>query len=1097
MPLTANEEALLGNPSQDDIDEQHQTLEYSPSATNKIGRWTIVALILNRTIGSGIFLTPHRVLAGTGCVGGALLLWLLGAIISICGLYVWLECAMSIPQRTVRGETEPRGVPRSGGEKNFLEFMFPNPKYRTTCTFAVMFILLYNLTGNAVSLAIEVMIASGSYDPLSGSTHPLSRSQAVGIAVGTLTFVILLHIFSRRGGILLNNAFAVAKVALLGAIIFLGIAKALGAFGGFEKAAKENFTDQVFHPEQRDPASWSNSLMLCMYTFSGYEQPFYVLAETKSPRKNFPKYTLLAMVIVTVLFMLVNIAYLFAVPKTSVIPYKQNTPDLATLFFESLFDDTTSARRAMAALIAISIFGNLVVMTFTASRVKQEIAKEGILPYSLTFATSYITLYGLYQRWKSRNKIPKQDLEHAPSAAFLLHWGTSVLLILVTLGISDPRKTYAALISLYSYTIISLLGAWVSIGLILTKLRKGRFHWSERSKSPYHKIYTGITWYIVPAIGLSAPLWGLLYYAGLCFYQRKKEQELVVIRTPFWMQDPDCPGEYVQKAEIIDHAWLRTPRAGLGADSGFEMNGGAVIDARGRSDSESSHGEENRQVQIRVHAASINPIDVKKASGMMKLAMYDEFPYKIGFDCAGIVSEVGNGVKKFKVGDEVYVRLPETSRGSWAEYAKCQEYYVAPKPKPLSFGDAASLPLAAMTALQAMRLYKGSLEGKTVFVPAGLSGTGAYACQLAKNIFRAGKVITTVSTSKVPKVPELLGEGVVDQIIDYTKESATASIPRASVDFLLDTTGQSMQFLSLMVPSTSSIVSISTLPSGTQLQESPLMQRPDKPPMPWWAYTVDTSATMPADQPRDFTANKEQVFSLRINPHCNTLATKPNFKWEYFSHAPASFTDKNAPDLSGKAFIVTGATSDVGELLASILYSKNAKVCLAAHSADKAEKTIHDIKTEHPASKGQLVFLQLDPNGFTVKKVMVPPQGSKTAQGYQQQLGTNDLAPFLFTKFLTPLLKETAKTEPVGSVRVVWVASSAAANLAPKGGVVSGNILQAAKYVSRFGSDNILNVSLDPGKLEDSTSRKAKSEGGNGIAEQFYDWDEKQIAPYA
>ena len=57
--------------------------------------------------------------------------------------------------------------------------------------------------------------------------------------------------------------------------------------------------------------------------------------------------------------------------------------------------------------------------------------------------------------------------------------------------------------------------------------------------------------------------------------------------------------------------------------------------------------------------------------------------------------------------------------GSWSEYAKCAEYYVALKPESLSFGDAASLPLAAVTALQAFRKYNGSLEGKTVFIPAG------------------------------------------------------------------------------------------------------------------------------------------------------------------------------------------------------------------------------------------------------------------------------------------------------------------------------------------------------------------------------------------
>ncbi|UKZ78462.1 hypothetical protein TrVFT333_006202 [Trichoderma virens FT-333] len=114
-------------------------------------------------------------------------------------------------------------------------------------------------------------------------------------------------------------------------------------------------------------------------------------------------------------------------------------------------------------------------------------------------------------------------------------------------------------------------------------------------------------------------------------------------------------------------------------------------------------------------------------------------------------TDVGKSVKTLKVGDEVYTRLPEVGRGAWSEYAKCSEEYVALKPKTITFGEAASLPLAAVTALQVLRQYKGSLEGKTVFIPAGW------------------KVITTVSTTKIPKVPELLGEGVVDQIIDYTK----------------------------------------------------------------------------------------------------------------------------------------------------------------------------------------------------------------------------------------------------------------------------------------------------------------------------------------
>jgi retinol dehydrogenase-12 len=71
---------------------------------------------------------------------------------------------------------------------------------------------------------------------------------------------------------------------------------------------------------------------------------------------------------------------------------------------------------------------------------------------------------------------------------------------------------------------------------------------------------------------------------------------------------------------------------------------------------------------------------------------------------------------------------------------------------------------------------------------------------------------------------------------------------------------------------------------------------------------------------------------------------------------------------------------------------------------------------------------------------MVPPQGSKTKQGYELQLGTNDVAPFLFTKLLTPTLVKTAKESSPGSVRVVWVSSSVAEGASPKGGLDLGNL---------------------------------------------------------
>ncbi|RHZ59239.1 NADP-dependent oxidoreductase [Aspergillus thermomutatus] len=242
--------------------------------------------------------------------------------------------------------------------------------------------------------------------------------------------------------------------------------------------------------------------------------------------------------------------------------------------------------------------------------------------------------------------------------------------------------------------------------------------------------------------------------------------------------------------------------------------------------------QDPQDVLIKVNAASVNPIDVKKADGILKLALKDPFPYKIGYDCAGTVTEIGQSVTRFKVGDAVYVRLPEARRGAWSEYARCPEEFIALKPPSLSFESAASIPLAGMTALQALRKYDGDLSGKTVFVPAGLSGTGLYACQLAKHVFHAGKVITTVSTSKVPKVDELLGKGTVDEIIDYKKVDPKTVIEHGTIDFLFDTAGLAMEYLCLMRPKSSWVVSIATAPSGNQLQDSPLFHLGHRPSVP-------------------------------------------------------------------------------------------------------------------------------------------------------------------------------------------------------------------------------------------------------------------------
>jgi len=212
-------------------------------------------------------------------------------------------------------------------------------------------------------------------------------------------------------------------------------------------------------------------------------------------------------------------------------------------------------------------------------------------------------------------------------------------------------------------------------------------------------------------------------------------------------------------------------------------------------------------------------LDSQEYQGLIFLPQ-SRFPYKIGYDTAGTVAAVGTSVSSLKVGDEVYSRIPSDLKGSVAEYTLSREYATAKKPEQLSFAQAASIPLVGLTALQAMQKadsqIEGGLKGKTVFVPAGLSGTGSIAVQLAKNVFGAGKVITTLSTGKIAKAKELFGDDGTLQIIDYTKEDVVESIGKGQVDYMFDTMGQTLKILPIM-KSGSVIVSISTVPSGDQM----------------------------------------------------------------------------------------------------------------------------------------------------------------------------------------------------------------------------------------------------------------------------------------
>src|SRR5579871_5785442 len=186
--------------------EFEQRVERGPSQRQLLGRYTIVALVINRTIGSGIFALPPKTLVGTGSVAGVLFTWSLGGVIAICGVYCWLELGLTLPIRNIRedGKIKRVSTPRSGGEKNFLEYIFKKPAFFITSVYGIMFVILGNISGNAIAFAIYILIAAG-HDPIGPDSKDSQKGPIIGIAIGMLTFCAALHSFTRRGGVVLSN----------------------------------------------------------------------------------------------------------------------------------------------------------------------------------------------------------------------------------------------------------------------------------------------------------------------------------------------------------------------------------------------------------------------------------------------------------------------------------------------------------------------------------------------------------------------------------------------------------------------------------------------------------------------------------------------------------------------------------------------------------------------------------------------------------------------------------------------------------------------------------------------------------------------------
>ncbi|KAK7226991.1 hypothetical protein V2G26_014994 [Clonostachys chloroleuca] len=438
--LSSDEEHARGSNDESSVIDA-QTYAYSED--RKIGVTGAVFLILNKMIGTGIFSTPSSVFAATGSVGVAFILWLVGGILTFCGLSVFLEFGLAIP--------------RSGGEKNYLERVYRKPKYLATCVLASQMILLGFSSGNALAFGRYILYASG--------WSSVDGWPARGIAIVCVTFAVALHATLPKWGVRLFNVLGVFKVGVVLFIIFAGFA----ALAGRRLVPDPHNFDNSFAIEVGDGYggggvyAYSNALLNIIYSYKGWENANYVVSELKNPRKTLAIAAPLAVGGVTILYLLANVAYFAAIPKSDL---AKSEVLVAALFFKNVFGDSAAAR-SLPVFVCLSNLGNVLAVSFAHARLNQELAKEGMLPWS--------------RFWASNKPF------NAPAASLFIHW-----LITVIILVAPPAgPAYSFIVNLYTYP-----GAWINAfvgaGLIYLQWNKAE-NWS----SPWHTyLPISVLWFL-------------------------------------------------------------------------------------------------------------------------------------------------------------------------------------------------------------------------------------------------------------------------------------------------------------------------------------------------------------------------------------------------------------------------------------------------------------------------------------------------------------------------------------------------------------------------------------------------------------------------
>ncbi|KIK34929.1 hypothetical protein CY34DRAFT_812556 [Suillus luteus UH-Slu-Lm8-n1] len=384
-----------------------------------LGVTSCTLLIVGRIIGTGIFSTPSSILSGVGSVGASLMLWVLGFLLSFCGLFIWLEFGTMFP--------------RSGGEKVYLEAVYRKPKYLATVVFAANAILLGFTASGCIVFASNILVAAG---------QPVGRWTERGIALGVIFFVTLLHGLTPKTGVLIMNSLSIFKIVILLFVVVTGWV----VLSGKTRVADPHYNFRnAFAGSSTSSNDYATATFKVLNAYAGWSNVNYVMNNVRNPVRTLKIAGPLGLGICAVLYLLANVAYFSAATKAEI---DKSGVTVAALFFGNVFGSV--AERALSVFVALSALGNVITVTFAASRVNQELAKEGIpLPFGNKF-------------WASNWPTGK-----SPLPGLIIHLIPSVIVIIAP----PPNIVYPFILDVEGYP-QQIINLFIVVGLFYLRWKK-------------------------------------------------------------------------------------------------------------------------------------------------------------------------------------------------------------------------------------------------------------------------------------------------------------------------------------------------------------------------------------------------------------------------------------------------------------------------------------------------------------------------------------------------------------------------------------------------------------------------------------------------